>query len=229
MGLRATCHSKAKSMTESRCRFTLRDNERTKPHYPFEFVFTIDYAVTDDALEITFRVRNTGTEILPVSWGGHPAFNWPLADGVAKNDHRLEFSHEETQPVRRIEDGLVVPQGFKNPIMGDTLVLQEELFAHDAIIMDNPASKSVKFVAPGQAGLEVSWDDGFRELGLWSRPNDGDALHCANFLCIEPWHGFSSPAGFDGDITEKPGIMLVPGGGERQAVYKIRLLNLATR
>jgi hypothetical protein len=43
------------------------------------------------------------------------------------------------------------------------------------------------------------------------------------WLCIEPWHGMSSPAGFDGEITEKPGIMLIPPGERRTAMHRIRV------
>jgi hypothetical protein len=40
---------------------------------------------------------------------------------------------------------------------------------------------------------------------VWTRPG-------APFICIEPWQGVTDPAGFSGDIREKPGIFMVPPG-----------------
>ena len=50
--------------------------------------------------------------------------------------------------------------------------------------------------------MEISWER-FRELGVWSKPGG------APFLCIEPWRGFASPADFDGEFSDKPGVMQI--------------------
>ena len=62
----------------------------------------------------------------------------------------------------------------------------------------------------------MSWH-GFRELGVWSKPGG------APFLCIEPWHGFASPSDFDGEFSDKPGLMQIPAGESRSLGYHIRL------
>ena len=61
--------------------------------------------------------------------------------------------------------------------------------------------------------LTVAWE-GFPHLGLWMRPG-GD------FLCIEPWAGMASPPDFDGDILEKPWMILIPPGESRRAGYTV--------
>jgi len=66
-------------------------------------------------------------------------------------------------------------------------------------------------------GLEISWH-GFTELGLWSRAG-GD------FLCIEPWAGFSSPEGFDGEFAEKPGIITLAPGATQAFGWQVRVLS----
>jgi galactose mutarotase-like enzyme len=198
------------------CRLVLSDSPATRELYPFVFRFEITYVVQADTLAITFRVTNPGDVVLPASMGAHPAFRWPLVDGIAKQDHVLEFAKPETAPIRRVSGGLMVGETFPNPVQGTRLPLDVALFAHDAIIMDKPASNSVTYTAPGAPLVEVSWDDGFPELGIWSRPD-------ADLLCIEPWHGMSSPADFDGDFHDKPGVMLIPPGEARRATYRIRV------
>ncbi len=201
--------------TPTACRLALTDDAETLATYPFPFRFEIAYVAKADTLEITFTIVNTGDEILPAAMGAHPAFRWPLADGIAKTAHVLEFSDDEPAPIRRVRGGLLLPDARPSPIRGRVLPFDEGLFAEDALILDHPASTSVRFTAPGAPGLEVSWD-GFTELGLWMKPG-------AAFLCIEPWRGYASPVGFDGEFTEKPGLLLIPPGERRAATHRMRL------
>jgi len=102
------------------------------------------------------------------------------------------------------------------PIAGKRLALSERLFDDDAVILDRPAGRSVRFSADRGPSVEVSWQ-GFRELGIWSKPSG------APFLCIEPWHGFASPVDFDGDFSDKPGLMHIAQGETRTLSYRIRV------
>jgi galactose mutarotase-like enzyme len=92
--------------------------------------------------------------------------------------------------------------------------LSERLFDDDAVILDRPASTAARYAAATGPAIEVSWQ-GFRELGLWSKPGG------AAFLCIEPWRGFASPAEFDGEFADKPGLMLLAPGETQRLTYQI--------
>jgi hypothetical protein len=83
--------------------------------------------------------------------------------------------------------------------------------------MDRIVSRSVRYAAPGAPTIEVSWE-GFRDLGIWSKPQAA----AGDFLCIEPWYGTASPAGFAGDFRTKPGLMLIPPGDRRVLLYRVR-------
>jgi galactose mutarotase-like enzyme len=122
--------------------------------------------------------------------------------------------------VRRLDGGLLRPGAEPTPIQGETLALAPSLFAADAVILDQVASRSVRYTAPGAEVIEVSWD-GFEQLGIWTRMMGDDS--CADFLCIEPWHGIASPADFDGEFRDKPGLMLIPAGERRVLTMRIRL------
>jgi galactose mutarotase-like enzyme len=197
------------------CRLVLHEDAETRAAYPFAFRLEIAYALDDDAIEQRFTVTNPGRGVLPASLGAHPAFAWPLADGVEKTAHALEFAEPEPAPIRRLADGLLQAQSEPTPIAGRTLALEPALFAADAVILPDPASRSVRYTAPEAPAIEVAWE-GFRQLGLWSRAQ-GD------FLCIEPWHGTASPADFDGEFRDKPGLMLIPPGEHRTLSIRIRL------
>ena len=81
--------------TDSSITFTLTSNEATLKKFPFPFVFEIIYRITNDQLQVTYKVTNTGDESMYFSVGGHPAFKVPLIPGSEYPDHYLEFNKTE--------------------------------------------------------------------------------------------------------------------------------------
>ncbi len=201
--------------TATSCRLVLADDTATWAMYPFAFRLEAAYALDGDTLRVTLTLHNPGAEPLPASLGAHPAFAWPLRPGVPKTDHALTFEHPEPAPVRRLEGGLMLPDPRPSPIEAGRLALHEGLFAADAVILDQLASRSLRYAAPHGPALAVAWDN-CPQLGLWSKPE-------ADFLCIEPWHGFASPTTFDGEFADKPGLLHVPPGGTASIGFSVQL------
>ncbi|QOZ66955.1 aldose 1-epimerase family protein [Bradyrhizobium arachidis] len=205
---------------ETSCTMVLEDSEATRALYPFAFRLTAIYTIDDAGLELALTIVNTGKEILPASLGGHPAFNWPLQAGVPKESYALTFATAEASPVRRLDGGLLRPATEPSPVNGAVLPLSQSLFIDDAIIFDRIESSSVRYAAAKGASagpwLKMSWR-GFSELGVWSKPSG------APFLCIEPWRGYASPAGFDGEFGDKPGLMHIAPGAEQSLSYRIEV------
>lgn len=198
------------------CRFVLVDDPETRSRYPFPFRLQITYTANGSDLEVALQITNTGDETMPASIGAHPAFNWPLLPELAKEDYCLTFADDEIAPIRRLKDGLMRAQPEPTPVQGKALALSEQLFDDDAVILDKVASCSVRYAADRGPSIEMAWD-GFPELGIWSKPGG------APFLCIEPWHGYASPAGFDGEFAEKPGVMHIAPAETRGLFYRIRV------
>jgi len=202
-------------LSRESCTWRLRDDEQSREQFPFPFELWITYSVEGLLLKAIFEVRNPGKELLPASLGAHPAFRWPLPGGQ-RESHRLEFAKPESAPISRLAGGLLDPHPFPNPVDGNVLRLRDDLFAQDALVFDQIQSRSLRYLAPGGLGIELSWE-GFRQLGLWTKPGAG-------FLCIEPWAGMASPAGFDGEFAEKPGLFTVEPGGRRLFQWSARVL-----
>lgn len=200
--------------TATLCRLSLSDDAQTRALYPFAFRLELIFELDAEGLTIRHRITNPGDETMPASLGVHPAFLWPLQDNVPKEAHELLFETDEPEPIRRVDGGLLSPHPEPTPIEGRRLPLSEGLFTRDAVILDRPASRSVRYGAPGTPTLTMSWE-GFRELGIWSKPTG------APFLCIEPWHGHASPADFDGEFADKPGLLHLAPGAMRELSYRI--------
>lgn len=198
------------------CKQVLVDNAATRAQFPFAFKLEVAHEVDNADLKVMFNVTNSGDEMLPASIGGHPGFIWPLLPGIPKESHSLTFSHDEPAPIRRIGNGLLLAEPQPSPIRGNVLMLSERLFDEDAVIMDRPASRSVRYAADHGPSIEMFFE-GFPELGIWSRRGG------APFVCLEPWHGYASPAEFDGEFYDKPGLMHIAPGETRTLNYRVRV------
>ncbi len=87
-----------------------------------------------------------GHRKLPYFIGGHPGFNCPLLDGESYEDYYLEFEKVEscTVPKSFPETGLLDLRD-RQPFLENqkTLDLSYKLFEHDAITLDQLASRKV--------------------------------------------------------------------------------------
>ena len=200
------------SRTPGSCTLAITDTPETRAHYPFAFRLEAAYTIGADGLRVSLTANNTGDTPLPCSMGFHPAFNWPL-DGGPKEGYRIELSDVEGDTVGQLDDAGLVARRVPSPLQGRTLHLAETVFAHDALVFDPLRSTGARYVGPGGGGVEVSWSNA-TQLGIWSKPGD--------FVCIEPWHGFASPAGFRGEFTDKPGLMHIQPGAAGTISMTIR-------
>jgi len=193
-----------------RARFRLTDSEATRAEYPYKFVLEAEYALTGAKLTTVVTVTNTDTKSIPVAFGFHPAFKWPLPGAGPKLDQVIDFALDEPGPLTRINtDGLITRQ-LKSPVRGRRLLLADELFEDDALIFLNLNSRSLRFgpANGGSPALRIEFES-MPHLGIWTKPG-------APYLCIEPWSGYASPAEFSGPLTEKPGSVNL-GPGEAKA------------
>lgn len=202
--------------TPTACTLELADDAATRAAYPFAFRLQVSHRLEAGGLRTELALTNPGRVPLPASLGGHPAFRWPLAPGAPKAAHRVVFVEEEPDPIRRLDArGLLDPEPRPTPVRGCTLDLQEGLFEADALILDRLRSRSLRFEAEGGPSIEVAWE-GFPHLGIWAKPDPAPS-----FLCIEPWQGFASPADWEGEVADKPGIAVLAPGETRRWSYTV--------
>ncbi len=197
--------------------FSLSADPQTLSVYPFQFELDVDFAVEEASLAVTSWIRNRGEQDMPASLGYHPAFAWPLPYGENRAAHFIEFEEDEPAPIRRLDaDGLLLPQRFATPVHNRRLTLRDELFGADALVFDQLTSRSVTYGSEVGPRIAVSFP-GVPYLGIWSKPG-------ANFVCIEPWQGLTDPQGFNGELKDKPGTLIVPPGESVAVGMTITLL-----
>lgn len=204
-GFARTAEFEVIDTTPSLCQLRLRASDNTRSQFPFEFQLDVTYHLNGARLIIMAVILNPGRTPLPVSFGFHPAFRWPLPYGGTREAHEIRFDREEPALIRRPRDGLLSRDSWPSPVMGHRLKLYDSLFAEGALVFDQLRSEAVTYGVPQQRSIEVRFQN-LPHLGIWTKPGAG-------FVCIEPWHGYASPEDFTGEFTEKPGIILIPAGG----------------
>ena len=205
--------------TPTSARFRLGSDAETFKVYPFQFELNLCFVLADATLRVEALVKNLeDNKMLPVGFGFHPGLRWPLPYGEPRSEHVIKFDKDEPAPIRRVNiEGLLLPTKFVSPVINRELDLCDDLFTSDAIIFDNLSSRCLRYGSKRGPQLEIVFP-GMPQLGIWTKPG-------AEFICIEPWHGFADPEGFSGDLRQKPGIALVPPGGAKEFAMSITLLS----
>jgi galactose mutarotase-like enzyme len=188
----------------------LEDGPQTRSAYPFPFRLEIEYRLREHAMDIALSVRNTGSGPMPYAIGLHPGFRWPFAGSDA--EHRIIFEAPEHPEVPVIAPGgLFSAQKRRIPLEGTLLRVTPDLFAHEALCFLDVASRKLLYDSGAGPGLLISLEN-FPHVVLWARPP-------ALFLAIEAWTGHGDPENFDGDLFDKPSMIVLPAGAQgRHAV-----------
>ena len=200
------------SSEAARCTWRLEASEATRRHYPFEFRLDVTYVIEGGALHMTAEVTNRGDGLMPASFGFHPALRWPLPYGRPREAHEIVFERDEPAPIRRPVDGLLSAARYPTPVRDRRLALHDGLFEDGALVFDRLASRHLVY---GEA-LGVSFPR-MPNLGIWTKPGAG-------FVCVEPWQGHASPEGFDGELADKPGMVLLAPAETRTFAMSISVL-----
>ncbi len=189
------------------CTLRLTDDDGTRAAYPFAFILDMSYRLEGSSLAMTARVANPGTAPMPFCFGYHPAFPWPLPESAGL-PHRIHLGSGANPCHQRLDaEGLRAPDLHPTAFVDGVLTLDHQLFADDALIIPGGAGSQAWYGADGRPGIALGFAD-LPQLGIWTKPN-------GPFICIEPWHGLTSPADPDEPLDRRAGAILLAPGEER--------------
>jgi galactose mutarotase-like enzyme len=106
-------------------------------------------------LHIGATVFNKSSRAMPVSFGFHPAFRWPLPYGGSRQDHEIRFERSESAPIRRLTDGLLDVTASAEIFEGNTMSPDDAMFVAGALIFDQLKSRAVNFGVPGEPSIQI--------------------------------------------------------------------------
>ena len=163
----------------------LESSPETLAQYPFPFRVELTYRLTGEKLEILLSIRNTGSGILPYSFGFHPYFLVQDLDHArveARAAARIDFATGKAIPFGHDTLSLSIPQGA--PEAGAALVG-----------LENP---TVLHLAKEGRRITLEQDGSFPQLVLWTQAGK-------DFLCVEPVNGSADSLNTGNYLTLDPG------------------------
>lgn len=208
---------------ESSVTYAFSSTEATREQYPYDFVLNMTYAITGEAtLTQTFEVHNTGTQPMPFSVGGHPAFNVPApgAGDEAFEDYELVFTEPWTCVSPSIAEGglLTYDHAYIVVDKSDRLPITHRSFDADAIVLSHVPGNTLTLRGT-KSGKGVRMDfAGFDYIGIWSAAND------APFVALEPWTGHATLTSEDDVLEHKRGVTVLAPGETFTASFDMTLL-----
>ncbi len=198
--------------------FQLKDSEETRKVYPFSFCLKMIFTLDGATLRQEFLVENTGNPDLPFSVGGHPGFALPLEEGLAFEEHYIEFEQAKKRTEIDMSDNNVLYLGTNTdyPLENDKILrLNHSLFKKDAIFLSDDngsvflkSSKSDKFV-------KLTFNN-VTHVGIWQKYGEDTP-----FICIEPWHGIPAYEGKIDDFATKNEFIHIKDGEKFSFYYDI--------
>ena len=186
------------SQTADELVFTLKDNEETKEKYPFSFILTLSYKITDGTVNVGWQVENPNDSKMYFSIGGHPAFNCDLDTWTLRFEKAGQVNDAVTAFIISSDgSGCLGDEKEKLALDNGILHMSDELFSRDALIIEDRQSDQVTLVNPeGVDQLSVKFDAPL--FGVWSPVGKH-----APFVCIEPWYGRCDRVGFNQKLEER--------------------------
>lgn len=207
------------SQSDTEVLYRLVHDEDTLARYPFPFCLEIGYRLSDNCVEVLWRVVNTGAAELPFQIGAHPAFNYPNFE--ATSPERGSFAFDRTDSFRYqliAQKGCVAPKLHTLTLSPEGLLpLDIHTFDSDALVIPDSQLKRVALLDRNRCPyLTLHFDAPV--VGLWSPPGKN-----APFICIEPWYGRCDEAGYAGEFRDKEWMQHLAPGQTFEARYTIEV------
>lgn len=207
--------------TENSILFEIESNEEMLAQYPYEFKLGIEYTLEEKKITTRYIIENKDKETMPFQIGGHPGFHWPLYKEERYEDYELIFEQKETctVPTPVTETGLIDMEHRSEFLNNtDTLPLKHDLFAIDAVILDQLKSRAVTLKSKKHnKGIRLDFQQ-FPYLILWSTAKE------ANFVALEPWIGLSTCSDEGDKFEEKRNIQYAQAGETKKYEFHINVL-----
>jgi len=204
-------------VTDVEAVFVLTSTPEIRAVYPFDFRLTVTYRLDGAKLTTTAVIRNTGSEFLPATFGGHPGFNVPLEGDGAFDSYYLEFG-EACSPDRIEMSDTCFLTGKRSayPLQnGRILPLRHSLFSVDAVFLSRVANR-VTLRSPTTArAVTLEYPD-MPYLGVWHAPRTE-----APYVCIEPWCGLPAYDGEIEEITARHDMFRICAGEEKSVSFAV--------
>lgn len=201
------------SVTENKAVLLITDTEETRKCYPFAFEMRAVFELSENSINITYRVDNKTDGEIYFSVGSHEGY---LLTGNY-DDYSIVFEGEQTIENALLNGPFLNGTSEEIKLSDGEWTLDDNFFAErDTLIIRDIRKKSVLLHSKNTPNTVKVDFDGFNNLLFWKEP-------CGNFLCIEPWCGLPDYDGKVSDLSMKDGIIKLEKDGVFEVTHTITL------
>jgi galactose mutarotase-like enzyme len=199
-GFARDCTFSLLEKTNSLLCFSLKSSSEKKVYYPFDFELIISYALMENKLICTYKVKNSGSQNMFFSIGAHPGFALPIDEDNPFESYQIRFEKVENLNRFLLTEGLQNGEIEKVNLENSVLKLNYKLFEKDAIVLKNMQSSWINLEEKNGNRLLKFHAENFPFYGIWTKKN-------APFVCLEPWHGIADSHDSNQQFQQKEGII----------------------
>jgi len=184
--------------------FKLSSDDKTRAVYPYDFEFYVAYEINNNAIDVKYRVVNTGNKEMYFALGSHEGYICP--EGLDEYEIHFEKNESAVPLIRRKP---VVPAENLGMSDGHSVLRLSNALFEDSITVVYPDIESrYVYLVHRSSGkkVKVEFED-FNNLMIWCVPFRG-------YICIEPWTRMADASDAPYELKEKPGIIAIESGKE---------------
>jgi len=205
--------------SESRLVLSISENEKTKAAYPFDFTFTADFEVKENALIVNFTVQNRDNKVMPYMVGWHPGFTLDHKNGAGVEDWSLDFNTTATLTSYPITPACFVSHvGVPHPAKDGIYTLcEKEIYDNDSVLFSGTGERCVMSAKGEEHSLDFSWSDNLPYFCIWKAPKSE-----AMFVCLEPWTNLPGDGGEENFDTKE--LSRLAAGDSATYTYRAKFM-----
>ncbi|MFI3282715.1 MAG: aldose 1-epimerase family protein [Rikenellaceae bacterium] len=197
-----------------------QSDDSTREKYPYDFSLEIGYKLTDNNIEVSYRITNPSHEDIYFQLGAHPGFNYIEFDSSAEVQGYLEFDDKNgsgeiiSGMINNV--GLLVDTQKVLPLNDKLITIDKNIFDDGALIIENDQSSDIALLDKDKNPyVRVSFQTPV--VGVWSSCKDS----YAPFVCIEPWFGRCDKVAYQGEFSDKDWMQKLASGDSFNSGFNI--------
>ncbi len=200
--------------------FRFCDTEETRGAYPFSFALTVTYALEGKCIVKTHCVENRTDRPMPYELGGHDGWRIVPEEDGRMDECGIRFPGvDAVTPYGMDAQNMVTPKDKTFALRGGRMPLKPSAYGLDTIILDEFKERKAELLnRENRPVVSVAFDD-FPYLGVWTAARDFDT----NYVCIEPWTTLPDAVFAGRELTEKPGVRVLPPLGSETLRYTVAI------
>ncbi len=208
------------AQTETAVTFSIESSEETRKVYPYDFKFSVTFALEGGTIHKRHLVENTMDSPLYYEVGGHDGFNAIFNEGEKMDDCYIRIPGIESFSPYEFDEAVTLePKSRTIPAPGGRIELKPATYGIDCVILEGLPQRRAELVdSRGQVRMALDFPE-MDYVTLWTKTVDFDT----NYVCIEPWTSLPDAHFVSRELSDKTGIRKLEGGQQEELGYDIIL------